>query len=94
MTILICARNREALVMGADSQESSQVVTRTTAKILRPHSGLALAWAGYKDVAQAMWLSLRERPLDLSARRSEIAQEAENISAGCGQIRISSTEVM
>ena len=78
MTILVSARNREALVIGADSQESSQAVTQSTVKLLRPHRGLALAWAGYKDVAQAMWLSLRERPLDLAAPRSEIAQEARD----------------
>jgi hypothetical protein len=66
MTILVGARNGKAVVIGADSQESTQVARRDTQKIFRPQVGLVLAWAGYKDVAQALALSLSENPLDLS----------------------------
>jgi len=76
MTILVGACSREALVLGADSQEANQVVKRATKKLFMPQPGLALAWAGYKDVAQALALSLREQPLNLSGRRSKIAQDA------------------
>jgi hypothetical protein len=76
MTILVGARNRRALVLGADSQESNQVARVSTQKLLMPRAGLVLAWAGYKDVAQALYLSLREDPLDLSRPRSKIAHEA------------------
>lgn len=76
MTILMGARNRRALVLGADSQESNQFARVSTQKLLMPRPGLVLAWAGYKDVAQALYLSLRENPLDLSRPRSKIANEA------------------
>jgi hypothetical protein len=46
---------------------------RTTHKLLQPQTGLVLAWAGYKDVAQAMVLSLSENPIDLEEPRSQIA---------------------
>ena len=76
MTILVGARNRRALVLGADSQESNQVARVSTQKLWMPRPGLVLAWAGWKDVAQALYLSLREDPLDLSSPRSKIANEA------------------
>jgi hypothetical protein len=49
---------------------------RDTRKLLQPQQDLVLAWAGFKDVAQAMALSLQEQPLDLSLPRSKVAQAA------------------
>jgi hypothetical protein len=76
MTILAGVRSRGAVVIGADSQESSGATRRTTQKLWRPQPDLLVAWAGFKDVAQAFALSLREEPLDLSDRRSVVANAA------------------
>jgi hypothetical protein len=76
MTILVSARSREALVLGADSQESTQVARGKTQKLLVPQRGLVVAWAGYKDVAQEFSLSLSEEPLDLTQPRTKIATSA------------------
>jgi hypothetical protein len=51
---------------------------RTTQKLLRPQPGLLVAWAGFKDVAQAFALSLKEEPLDLSEKRSVVAKAARD----------------
>ncbi|MEA2220809.1 MAG: hypothetical protein QOJ35_3435 [Solirubrobacteraceae bacterium] len=51
---------------------------RSTIKLLLPQAGLILAWAGYKDVAQAMTLSLSENPLDLALPRSQVSQAAKD----------------
>jgi hypothetical protein len=37
-----------------------------------------VAWAGFKDAGQAFALSLREEPLDLSAKRSVVAKAARD----------------
>jgi hypothetical protein len=54
----------------------SQIARTTTRKLFVPQRDLVLAWAGYKDVAQALHLSLSESPLDLSQPRSKIAKDA------------------
>jgi hypothetical protein len=77
VTVIAAVRSRDALVIGSDSDESSVNIRRRTTKILCPQSGLILAWAGYKDVAQAMALSLREDPIDLSLARSKVAGTAK-----------------
>jgi hypothetical protein len=64
-------------VIGSDSEERSVNMRRSTRKILCPQPGLILAWAGYKDVAEAMALSLREDPIDLSLARSKVAAAAK-----------------
>lgn len=51
---------------------------RQTQKLLQPQAGLVLAWAGFKDVAQAMALSLQEQPLDLTLPRSKVDQAARD----------------
>jgi hypothetical protein len=66
------------VVIGADSQESTGVARRSTHKLIRPQQGLLLAWAGYKDVAQAFALSLQEEPLRLTNKRSEVAKAAQH----------------
>ena len=73
MTILAAVRSRRALVIGSDSEERSSGIPRHTTKILCPQPNLVLAWAGYKDVAQAMALGLQEEPLDLRLPRSKLA---------------------
>lgn len=78
MTILAAARSRRAVVIGSDSEETSAGGRRSTTKLLNPHPGLILAWAGYKDVAQAMTLSLAEDPLDLTLPRSKVSQAAKD----------------
>jgi hypothetical protein len=77
VTILAGARSRGAIVIGADSQESSGATRRTTQKLLRPQPGLLIAWAGFRDVAQAFAISMREEPLDLSGNRSVVAKAAK-----------------
>lgn len=78
MTILAGVRSREAVVIGSDSQEASGVTRRTTQKLLVPQPGLVIAWAGFKDVAQAFTLSIHEEPLALSQRRSVVAKSASD----------------
>ena len=76
MTILAGARSRSAVVLGADSQETVGGLRRNTVKLVRPQPGLVIGWAGYKDIAQAMQLSLQEAPLDLTQARSLVATSA------------------
>jgi len=76
VTILAALRNRAAIVLGSDSEERSTSGRRRTTKLVVPQRNLVLAWAGYKDVAQAMALSLQEEPLDLDTARSRIARAA------------------
>jgi hypothetical protein len=79
VTILAGVRGREAIVIGADSQETVEgALRRSTRKLIQPQSGLIAAWAGYKNVAQAMELSLREQPLDLGTPRSKVAEAAKD----------------
>lgn len=78
MTVLAAARSLRALVVGSDSEETSSTWRRSTAKLLVPQAGLVLAWAGYKDVAQAMILSLQEDPLDLTLARSKVSRAARD----------------
>jgi hypothetical protein len=77
VTILAAVRGRDALVIGADSEERSGHTRRRTTKLVCPQTGLVIAWAGYKDVAQAMVLSLQEDPLDLALPRSQVAIAAK-----------------
>lgn len=65
MTILAALRNRAAIVLGSDSEERSASGRRRTTKLVVPQRDLVLAWAGYKDVAQALALSLQRARLDL-----------------------------
>jgi hypothetical protein len=78
MTILAGVRSREAVVIGSDSQEASGVTRRTTQKLLVPQPGLVIAWAGFKDVAQAFTLSIYEEALALSEKRSVVAKAASD----------------
>ena len=73
VTILAAVRSRGALVIGSGSEERSAGIPRHTTKILCPQPNLVLAWAGYKDVAQAMALGLQEDPVDLRLPRSKLA---------------------
>ena len=78
MTILAGVRSANAAVIAADSQETVAGLRRYTTKVMIPQADLVAAWAGYKDVAQAMELSLREEPLDLAMARSRVAEAAKD----------------